>query len=212
MKSILIADDHVLVRKGLAMLVKDVFFSNCKIDFADNGEEVLSKLKTGTIDMLITDINMPDTNSLEMVSQAIALVPKLRILIVSVNPENVFGPRFLKAGAHGYICKTASDEETTEAIRSVGSGKRYITDELSRHFAEIFLNGSPDNPFDALSRREFEVTTLLLKGYGALEIANTLSINHSTASSYKFRVFEKLGIKNVLELDRLAKQFHIIES
>ena len=209
MISVLIADDHGLVRKGVELMTRTALGAACKISFAHNGSEVIAQINEGLIDMLITDVNMPGTNALDMITQALALVPRLKILVISVNPENVFGPRFLQAGVLGYISKEAPDDETVEAIKRVSMGKRFITDTLSKQFAEAYISNSPNNPFDSLSNREFEVTMLLLKGYGAIEIANALSINNSTASSYKFRVFEKLGVKNLLELSRLAQQFNI---
>ncbi len=210
MDTVLIADDHGIVRRGLEIMVKEVFGGKCTVRFAANGREVMAMLKEYRFDMLIIDANMSDANALELLPRIMALAPDIRTLVVSVGPENVYAPRFLRAGALGYACKDIDDNEMCEAIRCVGTGKRYLTESLSRHFAEAILNKSPENPFDQLSAREFEVALLLLKGHGAIEVGNALSISSSTASSYRFRIFEKLAIKSVMDLNRLARQFGLI--
>jgi len=208
---ILIADDHDLVLKGMQVNVQEVLGSTCKISFATNGIEVIKKLEVNSYDMLITDLNMPLTDGLEMIANALRLDKNLKILVVTVNEESAFAPRFLSAGVFGYVNKNQPDEILKEAILRISQGKRFISDNLAETFANSYKKKLPDNPFDLLSTREFEVTNLLLKGFGAIEIANALSINTSTASSYRGRVFSKLGIKTLVDLIRLARQFRLLE-
>ena len=208
---ILIADDHDLVLKGMQVNVQEVLGSTCKISFATNGIEVIKKLEVNSYDMLITDLNMPLTDGLEMIANALRIDKNLKILVVTVNEESAFAPRFLSAGVFGYVNKNQPDEILKEAILRISQGKRFISDNLAETFANSYKKKLPDNPFDLLSTREFEVTNLLLKGFGAIEIANALSINTSTASSYRGRVFSKLGIKTLVDLIRLARQFRLLE-
>lgn len=209
--NILIADDHDLVLKGLEVNVQAVLGSNCKISFARTGSQVLKKLEIKSYDILITDLNMPLTDGLEMISNALKLSNHLKILIVTVNEERTFAPRFLAAGVLGYVSKSQPDEVLKEAISKISQGKRFISENLAETFANSYKKNIPDNPFDQLSTREFEVTNLLLKGCGAIEIANALSINTSTASSYRGRVFGKLGIKTLVDLFQLARQFGLLD-
>lgn len=167
-------------------------------------------LRQYTYDMLILDLNMPSSDGLELITQSIAIQPDLKILVVTVNQESVYGPRCFNAGALGFLRKTHPDHVVKEAILKISKGKRFISEDLSEIFTNSFLKEKPSNPFDSLSTREFEVATLLLKGYGAIEVANALSINTSTASSYRGRIFSKLGIKTFIELVRLARQFQIV--
>lgn len=211
MCSTLIADDHSLVRLGMEMLVKEIHGSNSDVEFASSGKEVLKMLESRKYEMLITDINMPDTDGMEMLANVLSISPDLRVLIVSVNAEKTFAPWYLRGGAYGYIGKDKSDKEIKEAIRMVAIGKKYISDNQAHAFANILLNGKSGNPFDSLSAREFEVSSLLLKGDGALEIANKLGISPSTASTHRCRVFEKLGVNNLMELNRLARQFDFVD-
>jgi len=210
MHHILIADDHILVRTGLELLVREILGGNCNVDFASDGKEVISKLSMKRYDMLITDVSMPDTDALELVTSSLAIQPLLKILVVSVKSEEIFAQRFLKNGAMGYIQKGDSDGELKRAIYEISIGRKFITENQARQFTTAFLSGIPSNPFEKLSGREFEVALLLLKGYGALEVSNALSINISTASTYRGRVFEKLNVKNLIELNNLARVYQFV--
>ena len=210
MPNVLIADDHILVRTGLKLLVNEVLGANAVIDFASDGKEVIARLSANKYDVLLMDVNMPETDGLNLVASALVIQPKLKVLVVSVNSEEIFAPRFLKAGALGYVQKGDSDHELKRAIYEISMGRRFITEEQAQQFTKAFLTGMPANPFDKLSAREFEVALLLLKGHGVLEVSNALSINISTASTYRGRVFEKLGVKNLVELTNLARQHRVV--
>lgn len=207
--SILIADDHQLVRKGLQMVVKEVLGFSVIVEFAENGREVIGKITAQEFDLLITDLNMPETNELALIPDILRIRPKLKILIVTMKPDKVFAARFLREGAFGYVNKTEPDEVLAEAIHAVSQGRKYISRSQNEIFSNALIGNVTNTPFDKLSKREFQVALLLLKGYGALEVANTLSISASTASSFRCRVFDKLEIKNLLELNHLAQMYQI---
>lgn len=211
MTTILIADDHLLVRIGLELVAREEL-GNCCIEFAASGEEVMEKLAHARFDMLFTDMNMPDTESVTLVKKALEIQPRLKILVVSVNPEAVFAKRFLQLGAFGYVQKNADDKELKNAIRSLSLGRKYISPTQADLFISSGITSNEgDSPFARLSTREMEVTMLLLKGYGAIEVAATLSVSPSTASTYRGRIFEKLGVKNTIDLGNLARQFHLLD-
>lgn len=210
MKNILIADDHSIVRLGIKILVQDILGS-CNIDFADNAEDVLYMLKDRKYDLLITDVNMPKAEGVVSMGRILHVQPDLKILVISVNPENIFAKRYLKAGVYGYVQKSNSDDNIKNAIRVISLGKRYFSPELMQQLSENYLGEAPDNPFDKLSDREFEVAMLLLRGHGLNEVANALKLHTSTASTHKIRLFEKLGITNVVELVSMATVYHIVE-
>lgn len=210
MHKILVADDHILVRLGLEVLTKEILGFNSTVDSASNGKEVEQKLLLSEYDMLITDLSMPDTDGLELVALALRLRPNLKILVVSVNPESVFAHRYLRAGVYGYVQKGGSYDDVKKAIHEISNGRRFVTTSQSQIFTNAFLRGQSVNPFDNLSTREFEVTILLLKGHGILEIGNLLEITNSTVSTYRARVFEKLQVKNIIDLNKLASRYQII--
>ena len=194
---------------GLEILAKEAF-ENCVVDFAINGFEILKKVSEKKYDLLFTDMNMPNTNIFDLLHQITELRPDLKILVISINPEDAFAKRISDSGALGFISKSALDAELKDAMLQVASGNKYYPKQVSRQSLEPNDRKPTSNPFNTLSTREFEVALLLLKGNGALEISNKLSINASTASSYKARVFQKLKITSVIELDRLARLNQVI--
>jgi two-component system invasion response regulator UvrY len=204
--TVLIADDHILVRLGIEIIVREVLGTKCIVDTASDGKELKEKLVLNVYDILITDINMPYNEGFEIMSLALGIQPNLKILIVSVDPEAIFAHRFLRLGAYGYVQKSNCDEELRKAIKEIGIGRRYVTVSQTQQFTNAFLGKVPENPFNSLSAREFEVAMLIVKGLGVLEISCTLFIKSSTASTYKGRVFEKLGVKNAVELSNLARR------
>ena len=210
MKHILIADDHSIVRLGLKMLVHETV-EDCNIEFAENFENVIRMLQQKKYDLLITDVNMPKAEGVIAIAGILQAQPGLKILVLSVNPENIFAKRYLKAGVFGYVQKNNSDETIKNAIRVIMTGKRYFSPELMQLLSENYLGEVADNPFDKLSDREFEVAMLLLRGMGLNEVANILNLHTSTASTYKIRLFEKLGISNLVELVSLSSVHHIVE-
>lgn len=207
--SILIADDHFPVRYGLEILVREVLGNNTQIDFANDFSGIIERVKQKKYDILISDIIMPGMDCMAMMEQALEMLPKLKILFVSVHPKEVFAPRYMNAGAYGYVCKTDPDEELKKAIRHIYLGKKYYTDIYAdeRRYHSGKINNTP---FDLLSQREFSVMIMLLKGRGNIEIANALSLSPSTAGTYKGRIFEKLRVRNLMELSNLARQYQIV--
>lgn len=210
MKNILIADDHSIVRLGLKILVQDVL-GTVKVDFAEDGDEIFVRLKSAQYDFMITDVNMPKAEGVLTVSKILEMQPGLKILVLSVNPENIFAKRYLKAGVYGYVQKSNTDDDIKTAIRTISLGKKYFSADLMQQLSENYLGHIPDNPFDKLSDREFEVAMLLLRGLGLNEVANSLNLHSSTASTHKIRLFEKLGVTNIVELVSLASTHHIVE-
>lgn len=207
--SVLIADDHQLVRRSLQLMVKEILGFNAIVEFAGDGRQVLEKLKRNSYDLLLTDLNMPDTDDISFISAALALRPELKILIITVKPDNVFAARFLKAGAMGYVNKSEPEEVIYDAIRLVSQGRRYVSRAQAEWLALSLTGKHRESPFDKLSPREFEVMLLLLKGHGIMEVGEALSIKASTASSFRSRIFEKLEVKNLMALSRLAQQYQI---
>lgn len=205
MPDILIADDHLTVRLGIRALVGDVL-GKCQVDFATDGTTLFKQLKKKNYDLLITDLNMPEVNVMELVPRILAIRADIRIMVLSVNPEQIFAHRVLAAGAYGYLQKDASDEEMTNAIKSIYTGKRYLSPNQIEGIAHL-LGEKGANPFNRLTAREMEVASLLLTGDGLPEIANTLNISPSTASTLKSRVFEKLEIMNIVALMNLARSY-----
>ncbi len=205
MLRIIIADDHFAVRVGLEILVRDTVDEDVSIDFASDGLELISKLKKGYYDVLLTDLNMPGIEGLPMLQKVREVSPNLRILVVSVNSEEFYATKAHELGAYGFVHKASSDDELKEAIAAVCHGEKYV----SEHQQRLMSDQNP-NPFVNLSPRELEVLNLLFKGYGVLEISNELNIGQTTASTFKSRILKKTSTHSVVELIKLAEQYGFI--
>ncbi|WP_162128095.1 response regulator transcription factor [Flavobacterium phycosphaerae] len=195
----LIADDHSVVRQGVSLLLKELFF-NAKIYQAGNFKETLKVLRETKIDLLVLDINFPDGNSLSIIPEAKTIQPDVKILILSAYDEDIYALRYLNAGASGYLSKGSTEEEMKQALKSMMVSGKYITQNIKDRILDSYITKKPINPLELLSNREVEVARLLIKGYGNMEIAELLQVKKTTVSTFKNRIFEKLEINNLADL------------
>ncbi|KAF2515450.1 response regulator transcription factor [Flavobacterium salilacus subsp. salilacus] len=198
-KKILLADDHSVVRRGTGLILKEIFI-HTEIIHADSFDAVLSVLTNQQIDLLILDINLPGGNTPAMVKKAKMIQPSLGILIFSAFDEEQYALRYLNSGADGYLNKLTSEDKIMTAATSILQGERYISEKIKEKMLENIYGRTPENPLEKLSNRELEIVTLYAQGEGNLEIANKLNIQTSTVSTYKNRIFDKLGVNNIVSL------------
>ncbi|MUV02323.1 response regulator [Flavobacterium rakeshii] len=204
--NILIADDHSVVRQGVALILREAF-KTIEIYHADSFQEVVVKLRKQSVNLLLLDINLPGGNSVGMISRVKDLQPATKILMFSAFDEEQYALRYLHAGVDGYLNKLSSEEKIVEAVTEILQGGRYFSNRVKERIFENVINKIPDNPLDSLSNRELEIADLLARGEGNLEIANRLDIKMSTVSTYKSRIFDKLGINNVVSLVEKFKMY-----
>ena len=205
MRRILLVDDHSIVRSGLKSLIED-FIAHCTVDEAQDGDSSFEKIKKNDYDLIIMDVNMPNTDSFGTVETIFSFKPETKIIMFSMNAEEVYAKRFLKIGAMGYVKKDAPANEIKKAISMVLNGKKYMSEELSEKLLnDLQKNNNSANPFDKLSSRELEIVRHLTQGDSVAEISQKLKLHTSTVGTYKFRVFEKLQCRNIIELSQLAK-------
>lgn len=205
--SFLIADDHVVVRQGVSLIIKEMFLS-AMVYKAATFNDTFKILQEVKIDLLILDVNFPDGNSLNILAEIKAIQPDIKILIFSALEENIYAMRYLNAGASGYLTKESSEDEMKRAINAMISSGKYMTQNIKDRILDSYISKKPTNPLDVLSNREMEVACLFVKGYGNLEILEILKIKKTTVSTYKNRIFEKLEINNLAELIKL---FHLYD-
>jgi DNA-binding NarL/FixJ family response regulator len=205
---ILVADDHSVVRRGLS----HIFAMSPDIVIAAeaaNGSEVLEKLKSTPVEVLLTDISMPDTDAVELVKRVKAEHPAVAVLVHSMHAETPIASRMLKAGASGYITKDSEPEQLIGALRKVAGGGRYIVAELAERLA--FGDGGSRPLHELLSDRESQVFLLLASGKALKAIARDLRLSPKTASTYKTRVMQKLKVESDAELVRYAVAHQLIK-
>ena len=208
MKKFLLVDDHVVVRSGVKILLADLYTSS-EIHEAMNGETAIVKLKEGEYDLILLDIQMPNTDTLGLMEYIHVTYPAAKVLMFSMSAENIYAKRFMKAGAFGFVSKEAPLEEITKAITTILGGKKYISESLAQKLAEDSYSGKSGNPFNELSPREFEIVSLLLEGKTVTEISQVLNIQTSTVGTHKARLFEKLRVENILQLKELATTYNL---
>lgn len=203
MYSFLIADDHQITRFGLIATIKSIF-NECDIEEAENGEEIFEKLKTKNFDILITDLGMPETDPYRLIDTALLIQPKLRILILSMNKEELYASNYIKKGALGYIEKNSTFKELTKAIQTVLGGLIYMSPNLTKSFVTGKMM-NVNNPFSTLSQRELEICLMLCQGKGLTEIAAIMHIGVSTVGTHKTRILKKVGAENLIDLIKKAQ-------
>ena len=207
MKNFLVIDDHEVVRAGIKTVFRDMFPS-CRIHEASNETSAVTQIKQQRFDLVIMDTQMPDTNSFGLLEYMHANHHKEKVLVFSMCEESVYAKRFLKAGAMGFVSKSAGLTILRQSITRVLNGRKYVSEKLAEQLVSEIGNVDVDNPFDKLSRREFEIVSQLLRGKTVGRISAMLAINTNTVTTHKTRAYNKLGIKNLLELVELGKLLH----
>lgn len=208
MKTILIADDHTIVRLGVTHIVSTLSIP-VSIKEAETFDQVITLLDQQPYDLLILDINIPGGNSLQMIDAVKLRQPKIKILIFSGYDEQLFAINYMQAGADGYLVKYSPEDEIRTAIQTVLNQQKYMSAATREQMLNM-LNTQKEplqNPLSTLSGREIEVMNLLTKGIPVAKIAEMLHLQVTTVSTYKTRVFEKLGISNIVELLEKVKMY-----
>lgn len=203
----LLADDHNIIRKGIQFIIEDLV-ENSVIHHASSIQQILEQIKINTIDIAILDAQLPDGNCLSLIPEIRQLQPEIKILIFTSFDEENYSVKFIKAGANGFLSKLNEEPEIRKAILQIIENGEYLPPftkkllELSAHNPDLL------NPLNQLSERELQIAELYTKGYGNLEIANALSLKQNTISTFKKKIFEKLNVATLLELNELMKIHH----
>jgi DNA-binding NarL/FixJ family response regulator len=200
---VFIADDHAIVRRGLVEVISDTP-DMLVVAEAENGNELLTKIKKLKIDIVVMDLDMPGKSGWDVIVQLKIDFPKIPVIILSVYPEEDYALKFFKAGASGYLNKTSAPEQLVEAIRKVTRGGKFISPSLAEKIA--FDLGLDDNraAHDKLSHREFQVFHMIASGKSVKEIAEELSLSVPTISTHRSHILEKMGLSNTAELIHYA--------
>lgn len=203
---ILLVDDHELVRSGIAALLNGADGISV-VGVADSGEAALNLLAAAGADVVLMDVNMPGIGGFEACRRILQRDPKVKIIAISVYNDGPIPHQLLKLGVMGFISKGSSFEEMVFALKKVMSGKRYLWAEVANNLALQGLTGNNESPFEKLSQRETEVVNLILQGKSIQEMADMLVISNKTVNTYRYRLYDKLNVKNDVELTRLAVKF-----
>jgi len=209
MKKIILADDHIFIRRGLIQILKDEYPS-IEITEVGDGESLIKEVTLHNFDLVISDLDMPGRSGLEALEQIKLIKPNLPVLILSIYTEDLYAVRVLKAGASGYMNKNAAPYELITAVQRIFLGRTNITPDI----AEIPLLNIESNkkPHELLTNREFEIFKLLALGKTVTQIAESLSSAVTTVSTHRSRIMEKMGLSSNSELTRYAITHHILKN
>lgn len=207
MIKVLMADDHAIFRKGVKQLLALTDDIQVAAEAA-NGLQVFEQLEQGRFDILLLDINMPDTHGVDLIEKVHQLNRQLPVLVLSMHEEAQVAIMAMQAGALGYLTKDSDPTQLPAAIRKVAGGGRWIDATLAMKLTfdeSIFqLDDNEQTAKPSLSAREMQIMKLLAKGNSLQEIANSLDIERGTVSTYKARIMRKMGFRNNVELVRYA--------
>lgn len=198
---ILIAEDHPLVLMGIQHLL-NAHLPSAVIFDTDDFNKTLLALEKQKFDLLVMDINLPGGDKVGMVNSVRLKQPNLPILVCSSYDEQLYALPFLKAGANGYISKTAPNEDFKTAVDQVMGGRIYASPSVLQNAFGILFNsrGNQDSISEKLSDKELEVAKLLSKGLSTKSISDHIHLSPSSVSTYKAKIFEKLGVSNIIDL------------
>jgi two-component system, NarL family, invasion response regulator UvrY len=207
---VIIADDHPVVRQGLTRILAEETDMVLAAEAA-TGQELLEKLGKTQCDVVLLDISMPGRGGLETLAELRRHYPKIPVLVLSVYPEDQFGLRVLKSGAAGYMNKEAACDQLVNAIRKVCSGGKYVSANLAEKMAGDLAADSQVPLHESLSRREYQVMSLIASGKTVSEIARELYLSQKTISTHRARILEKMHMKTNAQLTYYAIQNNLID-
>jgi DNA-binding NarL/FixJ family response regulator len=202
---ILIADDHGVVAEGLRHLVEAQSDMEV-IATAGDGREAVQQARDAQPDVVLMDLSMPELNGADATRAILERDPKCRVIVLSMYSQREYVRRALKAGAAGYVVKRSAAKEVVEAIRAVHAGQRYLSPRVADVVLEDYTDDKQDDLLSRLSAREREVLQLLAEGRTGAQIAERLSLSQKTVETYRARLVEKLGIRDLAGLVRFAIQ------
>lgn len=206
---VLIVDDHHLVRTSLARLLENEEDIEV-LGEAASGEEAVTLCRTLEPDVILMDLRMPGIGGLEATHKIMRNNEDVRILALTGFMEDNFAQRMLEAGAGGFISKDTQVEDMVEAIRSVFAGHRYISPDIAQRLV-LSRFDSEENPFDKLSQRELQVAMMIVNCQRVSEISDRLFLSPKTVNTYRYRIFEKLGVETDVELTHLGLKHGLVE-
>lgn len=212
MLTILIVDDHAVVRRGLKEIIQETVSRNAVFDEAASGHEALQKTESNNYDLVLLDISMPGRNGLDTLKSLKIIRPNLPVLVLSMYPEEQFAMRSFRAGASGYITKESAPEELQIAVSKILQGRKYISSCCSEMLLSELKHekSTCESPHMILSNREYHVACLIASGTPLKEIALQLVLSDKTISTYRSRILNKMNFKTNAELINYAIKHNMV--
>jgi two-component system invasion response regulator UvrY len=199
MIKVMLCDDHALIRRGIRDTLCDAADIEVVGEAGDYGE-LRSLMRSKACDVLVLDINLPGRSGLDVLHVLKDEGSSVRVLVVSMYPEDQYAIRALRAGAYGYVNKGGDPALMVAAVRTVSQGRKYVTPEMAQMLVESLTTPAVENAHEKLSDRELQTLVMIASGKRLSDIAVELNLSPKTVSVYRARVLEKLGLGNNSEL------------
>ncbi len=209
MIQVLIADDHAIIRDGLKQIIS--FVPNMEVaGEAADGEEVLQKIRSLKVDVLILDMSMPGKSGIALIQQITAVKPELPILVLSMHQESQYAVQAMRAGASGYITKNTASSQLIDGIRKVAEGGTFVSPGIADKLIKQMHKPETELPHTKLTAREFQIFNMLVEGHSVNDIANILSLSNKTISTHKAAVLQKMEAATTANLVYYAMKHGLI--
>jgi DNA-binding NarL/FixJ family response regulator len=205
-----IADDHPIVREGLRRIAVDDSGITV-VGEAATAAELFRLLDAAAVDVVLLDVSMPGATFVETLVELRERHSTVKVLVLSVHPEDQWAMRALRAGAAGYLTKDRSPEQLVHAIRRVARGGKYVSETLAERLAGLVDNGKTRAPHERLSDREFEVLRALGSGMTVKDVAQQLNLSSKTVSTYRTRLLDKMGLESKADLVRYVVSHDLLK-
>ncbi len=207
---VLVVDDHDLVRMGISRMLSDSVDIEV-VGEADSGDMALKLAKQLSPDVVLLDVNMPNIGGLEATKRLVQLDMGIKILAVSSMSAQPYPSMLLKAGVNGYITKGTPLDEMIRGIKKIYQGGRYFSHDVAEQLAEVLLSDNAASPFDLLSDREKQVAMMVVNCQSPQQIADQLFVSVKTINTYRYRIYEKVGVDSDVKLTHLAIRHGLIQ-
>jgi two-component system invasion response regulator UvrY len=179
---------------------------------ADSGEAAVKWCRNNHPDVVLMDINMPGIGGLDAMHKILRINEDIKIIMLTMHTENPFPATEMQAGAAGYLSKAAAPDEVLTAIRAVNSGQRYLAPEIAQKMALSQISPVSEDPFSVLSERELQIMMMITKGQRVVDISEQLGLSSKTINSYRYRLFDKLGVNGDVELTHFAIRYGMLDA
>lgn len=211
MIKVLVVDDHDLVRFGISRLLEDSKGIEV-VGEAANGEDAVIFARDNDVDVVLMDVRMPGIGGLEATRKILRHDANVKVIAVSALSDSSYASRIMQAGASGFLSKGAAPAEMILAIQRVSSGQKFISPEIAQSMALRSFDSDQQSPFDKLSERELQIAVMIVGCQKVNDIGEKLFLSPKTVNSYRYRIFEKLGIDGDVELTHLAVRHGLVDS
>jgi DNA-binding NarL/FixJ family response regulator len=207
----IVVDDHAIVRRGIVQILSGHAGIELAGEAGDYGQLRTLLRRVGEIDLLVIDVNLPGKDGIDILKTLLAEMPRLKVLVVSMYPEEQYAVRAFRAGAAGYLNKAGAPEKLLDAVEQIIAGRKYVSPEIAQALIENIITPEQGAPHERLSDREFQTLKLIATGHRLSDIAEALALSPKTVSVYRARILEKMGMSNNAELTHYAIKHKLVE-